>query len=121
MSSRISGRVVSVADRKRVERRRARRVAPARLTPCLIRPAGGEPEVSGSVHNLSVRGAGLLSAQFFAAGEVLTVLFINAAHTFAFSTEFRVVRSYRVVNGDYFLGGQFPEPLHYDELLPFVV
>jgi PilZ domain len=111
---------VTAAQRKQVERRQARRVAPGRLTPCLIR-ATGEDENPGWVHNLSVRGTGLLSAQPFAPGTTLTVLFINAAHTFAVSAEIQVVRCYRVVNGDHYLGGQFLKPLRYDELLPFMV
>ncbi len=108
------------ADRRRAERRRARRIAPGRLTPCVIRVVGEDAEFDGWVHNLSVRGAGLLSARPFEVGDLLTVLFINAAHTFALSAEVRVIRGYRVVNGDYFLGGQFPQPLRYDELLPFM-
>ena len=120
MKRTVSTRTVSAADRKREERRRARRVAPSRLTPCLIRPDGDDETVAGWVHNVSVRGAGLLSAQAFNANELLTVLFINAAHTFALSARVRVVRCYRAVNGDYFLGGQFLQPLRYDELLPFM-
>ena len=107
------------AQRKRVERRHARRLAPGRLTPCMIRTGGGESP--GWVHNLSVVGAGLLSARPFALGAPLTVLFINAAHTFAVTAELKVVRCYRVVNGDYYVGGQFTQPLRYDEMLPFMV
>ena len=118
MNTRVIAKLA--ADRKRAERRRARRIAPGRLTPCIIRVAGDAEEFSGWVHNLSVRGAGLLCARPFAAGELLTVLFINAAHTFALSAEVRVIRGYRVVNGDHFIGGQFPQALRYDELLPFM-
>ncbi len=110
----------NAAQRKKVERRQARRLAPGRLTPCLIRAAGAD-ETPGWVHNVSVRGAGLLSAQPFAPGTTLTVLFINAAHTFAVSAEIQIVRCYRVVNGDHYLGGQFLKPLRYDELLPFMM
>ena len=109
------------ADRRRAERRRTRRIAPARLTPCVIRVAGDDTEFQGWIHNLSVGGAGLLCSRPFDNGAVLTVLLINAAHTFALSAEIRVVRGYRVVNGDYFLGGQFPHSLRYDELLPFMM
>ncbi len=52
---------------------------------------------------------------------MLTVLFVNAPHTFALSAELRVVRCYRVVNGDYYLGGQFTQPLGYNEILPFMI
>ena len=108
------------ASRKPSERRRAKRLAPARLTPCKIRAADGG-ETPGWVHNLSVGGGGLLASHPVAPGAVLTVLFFNAAHTFALSTEFRVVRCYRVVNGDYYLGGQFTQPLRHDEILPFMM
>ncbi len=119
MNTRIVAKLA--AERRRAERRRSRRIAPGRLTPCIIRVVGEDEELPGWVHNLSVRGAGLLCARPFATGDVLAVLFINSAHTFALSAEMRVVRGYRVVNGDHFLGGQFPQPLRYDELLPFMV
>ncbi|HBI45893.1 MAG TPA: PilZ domain-containing protein, partial [Planctomycetales bacterium] len=35
--------------------------------------------------------------------------------------ELRVVRCYRVVNGDYYLGGPFAQPLRHDEILPFMM
>ena len=87
----------------------------------MIRGPHAAEELPGWVHNLSVCGAGVLSALPFEPETDITVLFINAAHTFALSALFRVVRCYRVVNGDYFLGGQFTQPLRYDELLPFMV
>jgi PilZ domain len=121
INARIQAKIAAVIDRRRAERRRARRLAPVRLTPCMIRAAGAVEELPGWVHNLSVCGAGLLSARPFEPGVAITVLFINAAHTFALSATFKVVRCYRVVNGDYFLGGQFMQPLRYDELLPFMV
>lgn len=108
------------AIRKPVERRRAKRLSPPRLTPCTIRTAAGV-ETPGWVHNLSVGGGGLLAGHSAAPGTLLTVLFINAAHTFALSAELRVVRCYRVVNGDYYLGGPFTQALRYDEILPFLV
>jgi hypothetical protein len=119
MNIRIPAKIV--AERRRAERRRARRVAPGQLTPCVIRMAGDETEFTGSIHNLSVRGAGLLCRRAFQPGDLLTVLFINVAHTFALSAELRVVRCYRAVTGDFFLGSQFTQPLRYDELLPFMV
>ena len=116
----VKAAAIAAAQRKRVERRQARRLAPGRLTPCMIR-AEGHDECPGWVHNLSVVGAGLLSAHPFPAGASLTVLFINAAHTFALSAPLRVVRCYRTVNGDHYVGGQFAQPLRYDEMLPFMV
>ncbi len=108
------------ASRKQNERRRAKRLSPPRLTPCKIRASDGA-ERPGWVHNLSVGGGGLLSSHPVAPGAILTVLFINAAHTFALSADLRVVRCYRVVNGDYYLGGQFTKPLRHDEISPFML
>jgi hypothetical protein len=108
------------AARRKIERRRAKRLSPPRLTPCTVRSADGV-EAPGWVHNLSVGGGGLLCGQPAPPGTMLTVLFVNAAHTFALSAEFRVVRCYRVVNGDYYLGGQFTQPLRHDEILPFMM
>jgi hypothetical protein len=108
------------AHRRQGERRRAKRLSPPRLTPCTIRAADGA-QTPGWVHNLSVGGGGLLCGQPVSPGAMLTVLFINAAHTFALSAELRVVRCYRVVNGDYYLGGQFKQPLRHDEILPFMM
>lgn len=118
MNRRTHVRTAAGADRRRAERRGARRLAPGRLTPCVIR---GREDIPGWIHNVSVLGVGLMSPRPFAAGEMLSVLLINGPHTFAVSVEVRIIRCYRVVNGDYFLGGTFPEPLRYDELLPFMV
>jgi hypothetical protein len=112
--------IKNAANRKQVERRRAKRLSPARLTPCMIRSGDGA-ELPGWVHNVSVAGGGLLCGRPFVPGAALTVLFINAAHTFALSAELRVVRCYRVVNGDYYVGGQFAQPLRHDEILPFMM
>ena len=116
----FNAKKAAVANRKQMERRRSKRLSPTRLTPCMIRTAANG-EAVGWVHNVSVAGGGLLSSRPFDVGAALTVLFINAAHTFALSAEMRVVRCYRVVNGDYYLGGQFTQPLRYDEILPFMM
>jgi hypothetical protein len=121
MGTRTNVKTAASAERRRAERRRARRLAPGRLTPCVVRGAGAEADIPGWVHNVSVWGVGLVSSRPAVAGEVLNVLLINAPHTFALSVEVRVVRCYRVVSGDYFVGGTFPEPLRHDELLPFMV
>jgi hypothetical protein len=121
INARIQAKIAAVIGRRRSERRRARRLSPVRLTPCMIRADAASEELPGWVHNLSVCGAGLLCARPFEPETSITVLFINAAHTFALSASFHVIRCYRVVNGDYFLGGQFTQPLRYDELLPFMV
>jgi hypothetical protein len=107
--------------RGRVERRAFRRLTPGHLTPCEVRiPGVGEPRPAW-VHNLSLRGVGILTEQEYRPGMRVGLLLVNAGHTFALSTEMEVVRCFRVVNGDYFVGGHFIRQLRHDELLPFMM
>jgi hypothetical protein len=110
-----------VTKRGRMERRAFRRLTPGHLTPCHVRAPGAEMHRPAWVHNLSPGGAGILTDQEFCPGTPLRVLLVNAAHTFALSMEFDVVRCFQVVNGDYFVGGQFRRQLRHDELLPFMM
>ncbi len=107
--------------RRRVERRAFRRLTPGRLTPCQVRPPGESSARAGLTHNLSLRGAGILTDREYAPGTRLGLLFVNAAHTFALALELEVVRCFRVVNGEYFIGGRFDRQLRHDELIPFLV
>jgi hypothetical protein len=107
--------------RRRPERRQARRLTPGRVTPCLITAPDEAEPVAGRVHNLSFKGAGVVSAREFPAGAILPLRLVNAAHTFMASVQFEVVRGFRVANGDYFLGGRFLEALTYDALVPFML
>jgi hypothetical protein len=113
--------ITFTGKRGRVDRRASRRLTPGRLTPCEVRIRGVEEPRSAWVHNLSLRGAGILTEQEYLAGTRITVLLVNAAHTFAVSMEMEVVRCFRVVNGDYFVGGRFIRQLGHDELLPFMM
>jgi hypothetical protein len=110
-----------VGKRGRADRRAFRRLTPGHLTPCHVRPPGTETPRAAWVHNLSLRGAGLLTDQEYVPGTPLGLLLVNAGHTFALSVEMEVVRCFRVVNGDYFVGGQFKRELGHDELLPFMM
>jgi hypothetical protein len=110
-----------VGKRTRSERRAFRRLTPGHLTPCHVRLSGEEKPRSAWVHNLSLRGAGILTDQDFPVGTVLSLLLVNSPHTFALSIEMDVVRCFRVVNGDYFVGGQFKRQLRHDELMPFMM
>jgi hypothetical protein len=103
------------------ERRTARRLTPGRLTPCLITAPGADEPIGGWLHNLSVKGAGFLTNRPFAPGTSLRLLLINAQHTFAAPVELQVTRCFRVVNGDFYLGGQFSTPLDYGALFPFLL
>jgi hypothetical protein len=102
------------------ERRAAKRLTPARVTPCTLTPPGGRP-AGARVHDLSVKGIGILAEQEHRPGTVLRVLLVNAAHVFAVSVEVEVVRCFRMVSGDYFVGGRFRTALSPDELLPFML
>jgi hypothetical protein len=85
---------------------------------CLL---GAELPRSAWVHNLSLRGAGILTDREYPAGTAVALLLVNSAHTFALSVEMDVVRCFRVVNGDYFVGGKFRRHLGHDELMPFMM
>jgi hypothetical protein len=102
------------------ERRTAKRLAPSQVTPCNLTPPGGRP-AGGWVHNLSVKGIGILADQEHRPGTLLRVLVVNAAHVYALSVEVEVVRCFRLVTGEYFIGGQFRRALSPDELRPFML
>jgi hypothetical protein len=112
-------RLVST-KRGRIDRRAFRRLTPGHLTPCQVRPPG-EPPRPAWVHNLSLHGAGILADREYEPGTRLGLLLVNAAHTFALSVEMDVVRCFRVVSGDYFVGGEFDRQLRHDELMPFMI
>jgi hypothetical protein len=102
------------------ERREVKRLAPGQVTPCTLTPPGGRP-VAAWVHNLSIKGIGILAEQEHRPGAVLRVLLVNAAHVFALSIDVEVVRCFRLVTGEYFVGGQFRRTLSPDELRPFML
>ena len=102
------------------ERREVKRLAPSQATPCTVTAPGG-PSVGGWVHNLSVKGIGILADAEHQPGTVLRLLVVNASHVFALSVEVEVVRCFRLVTGEYFIGGQFRRALSPDELRPFML
>jgi hypothetical protein len=107
--------------RSRIERRRGKRLAPGQPTPCLLKVPGAADGDPAWLHNLSLRGAGILTSREHELGTTLQVLLVNAAHMYSLPVEFTVVRTGRAANGDYFLGGHFARPLRSDELMPFLV
>jgi hypothetical protein len=109
------------ASPEEAEKRLARRLAPISVTPCLVYPLGDDGAIPAWVHNLSIRGVGILVDRPYPAGTTITALLINSAHTYAMSVQAVVVRSYRVFNGDYFLGCSFEESLNYDQITPFLM
>jgi hypothetical protein len=105
--------------RARADRRGARRQMPSQLTPCRITLPDDSCPVGGWLHNLSVKGAGLLLEKPCDAGTAVSILIVNAAHTYSLALEMRVVRCYRVSSGDHFVGGQFDRQLTFDQIVPF--
>ena len=117
----ILSKLTALAGRgRRAERRSCRRTRPAGTTPCRVRGPGESDGHDACVHNLSLNGAGILAGREYPPGTPLTLLLVNAAHTFSLSAEMTVVRSFRAAHGGYFLGGRFVNPLRFDELLPFL-
>jgi hypothetical protein len=91
------------------------------LTPCLLQAADEPGPLPAWVHNLSIKGVGILAGRPYRPGAQVTALLINASHTYAMSVQATVVRSYRIFNGDYFLGCRFDEALTYDQITPFLM
>jgi hypothetical protein len=110
-----------VSRRSRNERRITKRLIPGALTPCEVQIAGEDTRHAAWLHNLSVKGAGLLVEHEYPPGTLVRLLVINAAHTFALAVEMRVARCQRIINGDYFIGGQFTREVAHQELVPFIL
>ena len=109
-----------VGRRSRSERRINKRLFPGAMTPCEVQRVGDEAREAAWLHNLSVQGAGLLVDHEYAPGTMVRLLVINAAHTFALAVEMRIAWCHRIINGDYFIGGQFTREVTHQELVPFM-
>jgi hypothetical protein len=121
MDSPLLAKIAALVQRRiQVERREVKRLAPGQRTLCLIRNGDEEPPVV-AVHNLSTKGVGLLSEREYPPGTVLPLLIVNGSNTFAVAVELKVVRTFRVVSGRWFLGGPFIRPLRHDELRPLMM
>jgi PilZ domain len=110
-----------VGRRSRAERRVTKRLFPGAMTPCEVQKVGESDRQAAWLHNLSVKGAGLMVDQEIAPGTLLRLLVVNAPHTFALAVELRVVRCSRIINGDYFVGGQFTHDVTHADLVPFIL
>ncbi len=110
-----------VRRRPRVERRAAKRLTPGAMTPCQVRPAGGDDATAAWIHNLSRTGVGIITPAALPPGTMIEILMCNSAHTFSLTGRVRVVRCMRVVSGHFLLGGEFTDALQHDELIPFMV
>ena len=112
---------VFVQRRLQVERRSQKRIVPVQRTLCLLQVPGEQEQSTTVVQNLSRKGIGVLVDREHLPGTVLTALLVNASHTFAVKRKLKVVRCFRMVSGDYFVGGRFRTALSPDELLPFML
>ena len=110
-----------VGRRSRSERRITKRLFPGAMTPCEVQRVGETDRKSAWLHNLSVKGAGLLVDHELPPGTLVRLLVVNAPHTFALAVELRVVRCMRIINGDYFVGGQFTREVAHADLVPFIL
>jgi hypothetical protein len=109
-----------VQRRQQVERRQDKRLPAGERTVCLLRN-GDDPPPAIGIHNLSLKGAGLLADREYPLGTVLPLLLVNGTHTFAVAVELKVVRTFRVVGGHWFVAGPFDRPLRHDELRPLMM
>ncbi len=67
------------------------------------------------------RERGCWSVKSSRPGTLIRLLMVNAAHTFALNVELRVVRCQRIINGEFFIGGQFTRDVCHQELVPFIL
>lgn len=117
----LQGKLSSLVQRRlQVERRGSRRVTPARQTLCMLHEAGEDERTTAIVHNLSSKGAAVLTERAYPIGALLHVLLVNAEHTFAVERDMKVTRCFRATN-QYMLAGPFGDSLAHDELAPFVL
>ncbi len=122
MSSPLTASLLGrLPGKSRNDRREVRRLLPAALAVCrLILPETGAA-LTAWIHNISIKGAGLLSDHPCPMGATLPVFLVNAAHSFGMEIGLRIVRCERGVGGDYYVGGEFSRRLTSDELAYFLV
>jgi hypothetical protein len=102
------------------DRRQSKRLVPRACTLCLIRLPGEVSPIHGFVQNLSTRGLGVRLSCRFEPGTQLSLLLINAAHTYALAVELEVVRCSEASAWGCYLGGVFVQPLCHEELEPLL-
>jgi hypothetical protein len=121
MDSPLLAKLAALVQRRNpVERREVKRLPPGERTVCMVRNGGDHPPVV-AIHNLSLKGAGLLTDRECPLGTVLSLLLVNGTHTFAVAVELKVVRTFRVGGGHWFVAGPFDRPLRHDELRPLMM
>jgi hypothetical protein len=101
-------------------RRQIKRLRPGQPAHCVL-VIGEDHKISARIHNLSLRGAGIISDHSFPSGKELLLLVVNHPHTYALTIEFTVARSTLLRSGRYVVGGRFRRELQLEELLPFLI
>ena len=110
-----------IQRRMQIERRGSKRLMPVRRTLCLIRFAEECERMTAVVENLSQKGIAVLSEREYLPGTILSVLLVNASHTFSLAVEMKVVRSSRIGHDQYLIAGPFARSLLHEEVVPFIV
>jgi hypothetical protein len=122
MGSHILKKLSSLVQRrKQVERRCVKRLVPNRRTLCQFQAPGDALAITGSVQDLSLKGAGIVAPRLYPPGTPLRLLLVNGTHTFSLEVDLTVLRSSRAANGQFFLAGTFGRELRHEEVVPFVV
>ena len=103
------------------DRRAARRLLLPTQPPCLLQAPDADAPVSARVHNLSVRGIGVLSRHSYPPGSELVVILINNAHTSSLRVRSQVVRTFRLHDGEHYLGCQFADDVKFEQLIPYLL
>ncbi len=99
-------------------RRRAARRQPALGTICRI--SHGGPHRLGLVWNLSTSGVSMLTHEPIEANTIVNAELTAGDEKQGLQVKVRVVHVRKIRTGDYFLGGQFQEPLTDAQLHPFL-
>ena len=101
------------------ENRRAPRRQPALGTVCRL--SQGVPHRLGLVWNLSTSGVSMLTHEPIEANSIVNAELTAGDDKQGLPIKMRVVHVRKIRTGDYFLGGQFQEPLTDAQLNPFLV
>lgn len=112
---------ILIQRRIQIERRGSKRLVPVHRTLCLIQPASESERRLAIVENMSQKGVALMAEREYVAGTILSVLLVNAAHTFSLAVEMKVVRSSRLASDQYLIAGPFARLLSHEEVVPFIL
>jgi hypothetical protein len=87
----------------------------------MVRIPEEEAPLLGFLQNLSVGGIGFRVGQAFLSGTRLSLLLINAAHTYSLAVEVEVIRCSASGVWGFYVGGRFCQPIQHEDLIPLLV